>query len=115
VKLPRHKRKRAHEGTVSLTATCDQNATADLTGTITELLSGKSSHGKPHTQTFALRGLKTSLQANQPATLIVELPKMALAGLKAHKHESISFTLHATNTNGTSVSTARTTHLKALR
>jgi uncharacterized repeat protein (TIGR02543 family) len=105
-KRPGHKVQKVSVGTVPVTVQCNQAATVKLTGVLVEVI-GKGKHGKLITKTFRLKAITVSVRPNAPMVLLVKLPKLAFAGLKAHKAETIKFTLSGSNANGVSVSSTR--------
>jgi hypothetical protein len=109
----KHKGKhRPLSGTLSVTVTCDQAAAATVTGTLTELLGKKPRHGKQRTRTFKLGPARAALRAGRGATLKLQLPAAALGDLLHKARESVTLSLSATNSNGTSRASYRITKLK---
>jgi hypothetical protein len=64
-------------------------------------------HRKNPTKTISLAPVGTTAPAGTAITVMVRLPKAALSALGAGVPESASFTLIATDANGTSTATAR--------
>jgi hypothetical protein len=102
-------------GSVSVAVQCDQAAAVTLTGTLTELIGKRPRHGKQRTRTFRLGPVKASVRAGAHTTFKLRLPASALTDLLRHAHESVRFTLTATNTNGASRTTAAIGKLKGRR
>jgi hypothetical protein len=111
----KHKHKGKHKplsATLSVTVTCDQAAAATVTGTLTELLGKKPRHGKQRARTFKLGPARAALRAGRGATLKLRLPAAALRDLLHKARESVTLSLSATNSNGTSRASSRITKLK---
>ena len=112
------KPKRQPKGVLELTARCDQPARLLLAGKISAILKTNSSSPKtgkgkqPKTKAFQIAAVRASITARKPLTLSVKLPKVALTALRNKARESATFTLTATNANGTSARTARIKRLK---
>jgi Divergent InlB B-repeat domain len=85
--------------TLQLTVTCDQAAQVKLTGTL------KSTTGKKgkKRKTFRIRAVTGQASSGVALKLTVQLPA---AALKRGRHDSVSFTLSATNANGAGTATA---------
>jgi hypothetical protein len=105
VSIPKHK----HQGTLTLKATCDQSSRATLRGAITEVF---KTHGKRHTKVFQLGAVHATLNGGARGLLVMSLPAGALDALQRRAAESASFTLTATNANGTARVTAGIRALK---
>ena len=116
-KVPLHRTRHAtaprlKPGTLTLHVRCNQNATARLTAKLIETIGKKPKGGKQHTKQLTLRPINTSVTADTTQTVTVSLPKAALIGLRHHARESVSFSLIATNANGTRRTTTRIGRLK---
>jgi hypothetical protein len=105
VSIPKHK----HQGTLTLKATCDQASAATLRGAITEVF---KTHGKRHTKVFQLGTVHATLNGGARGLLVMNVPAGALDALQRGAAESASFTLTATNANGTARVTAGIRALK---
>jgi hypothetical protein len=92
------KLKKGQSGTLSLIAKCDQGIKITLKGTLTEHLEKNRKRKK----TFRLSTLHASLSAGVANVLVVKLPAAAILALEHRTKESATFSLTATNTNGTS-------------
>jgi List-Bact-rpt repeat protein len=109
------------KGVLEVTARCDQAAKLVLAGKISAVLktkksSSKSRKGKrPKTKTFAITPIRASVAANKSLTMTVKLSAAALTALKNGARESVTFTLTATDANGTSGTTARTKRLEFVK
>ena len=102
-----HKPKTRHGvSTVSVAAKCDQAVSVTLTGALTEKLA------KHRTKVLALGHVNASLVAGVAKTLVLKIPASALKALAHGTKESATFTLTATNANGTVRSTAAIQKLK---
>jgi kumamolisin len=102
-----HKRPKGKPGTLRFVARCSQVASLTVTGKVTETLKAKK--GKHHhrrAKTFRIAAVRGTGTPGQTITLTVNLPKAALAALKAGRRESLTVTLTATNANGTGTATA---------
>jgi DNA-binding beta-propeller fold protein YncE len=99
--VPRHERKhpKTGQGTLRLTAKCDQSTEATLHGTVTELLGRK--HGRRTTKSFKLATLHTSLSAGVAKVLSMKVPDAVVRALEHRERESAAFTLSATDLGGT--------------
>ena len=112
------KPKKQPKGTLELTARCDQAAELLLAGRISAALntqgsSSKTGKGKrPKAKTFQITTERASITASKSLTLPVKLPKAALTALMNEAHESATFTLTASNVDGTSTMTAKIKRLK---
>jgi hypothetical protein len=100
---------------VALIADCDQRSRVTLTGTLTEVSGSHLRHGKRRTNTFRLGPANRSVNAGRATVLTVKLPKVAQRGLRRKAKASATFTLIATNANGSTRTTAKITALKASR
>ena len=97
--------------TLQLTASCDQSVSVSLVGTL--ISTPKRSRGsgkKPKAKHFTVHG-GGSAAAGQPLTLTVQLPK---AALRSGAHDSISFTLTATDADGSATARAEISKLKLI-
>ncbi|MGA2927073.1 MAG: hypothetical protein ABSG43_13935, partial [Solirubrobacteraceae bacterium] len=99
-------------GTLSLAATCNQGTVASLRGTVVELVGRKPRHGKQRSDSFRLIGITVRLRAGARTVLTTRLPKAARIALRAGAHESATFTLTATDFNGTATVSARIRQLR---
>ena len=112
------KPKKQSKGGLELTARCDQPAQLLLAGKISAILKTNSSSPKPgkgkrpKTKTFQIKAVRASITASKSLTLSIKLPKAALTALKNQARESATFTLTATNADGTSTRTAKIKRLK---
>jgi fibronectin-binding autotransporter adhesin len=95
------KGKHKKPGILTLRVKCNEGASVKLSGTVVEKLS------KKHTKSFKLPSVSGNAHAATVLTLTVKLPKGALNGLRHKRKESVTFTLTATNTNGTGKATAK--------
>ena len=84
-------------GRVQVVAKCNQAAHATLNGTITVR---QRVHGKLKTTKLAFARTSASVRAATQMVIDRTLPKRALTALRAGANESVSFTLTATNANG---------------
>jgi hypothetical protein len=102
-------------GTLALTVKCDQAATTALAGKLVEQLEKNGKHGSGHTKTLRLGPIRGSVRAGVVVALTVKLPGAAISALERKAKESVTFTLNATNANGTSLTTAKNAKLKPVR
>jgi DNA-binding beta-propeller fold protein YncE len=93
-------------GRLTLTARCNQPAALKLSGKIAV------NESKHKTKSFTVNLASHITAADRSRTLTVSLPRKALSALRAGHHESIAFTLTATNIGGTTTTPAR---IKALK
>jgi hypothetical protein len=101
------------KGVLKVSLRCDQTARVSLRGSIVAILKVKS--GKRTRKTFRIATLHASITAGKARSLTVRLPNAALQALQAHARESVTFTLLATNRNGSRTSTARIKRLTLAR
>lgn len=104
------KKKRRH--VLKLRAKCDQAAKLELAGTITAKFKAAPGHKAPKPKHFKLGPVSAPCKANKSRVLVVGVPKSALTLLKQGVRESATFTLRATNANGTGRATAAIAKLK---
>ena len=99
-KKPRH-RKHAPPtfGTISLVATCSQNASVTLRSLVTEVLGKPPKHRKARTKTFHLASVHANLKAGVARTLQQTLTPALLHALEHRIRESAHFTLIAGGTS----------------
>lgn len=102
-------------GTVVLTVKCNQAGKVKLTGTLTQLIGSKPKHGKQKSKTYKLGPVNGSVKAGRALTLSVKLPAAAVTALGKGAKESATFTLTATNANGTGRATTKIATLKGTR
>jgi hypothetical protein len=102
-------------GTISLTAKCSQPGKVKLTGTLIELIGPKPKHGKQKSKTYKLGPVSGTVKAGKALTLTVKLPAAAVMALGNGAKESATFTVAATNGNGTGRATAKIATLKRMR
>jgi hypothetical protein len=104
VLLAKHRGKHASKqkpGTLSVTLSCDQATGVTLGGRVIRLVGKKPSHGKQRTVTTRLAQARRSVKPGAKMTLTVKLPAGAVTRLGQGAKESVTFTLVATNGNGT--------------
>jgi hypothetical protein len=109
------KKQKSSLGTLDLRVSCNENATATLAGTLTELIGKKPKHGKQRHETFRFATAHKSLTANHAVVITVTLPKRALTALANHASESATFTLTAHDASGASRTTTKIKTLKPTR
>ena len=102
----RHHKSQRPFGTLRLVATCSQDAGVTLSGTVTERLRKKHSHDRAETRTFHLANLTTSIKAGIPRTLQLRIGPTLLRGLERRIRTSASFSLTASNPEGTAQAVA---------
>jgi hypothetical protein len=90
--------------TLEVTITCDQSARVKLTGKVTSVPKAKKGRKPPKSKTFRIRAVTAQASAGNALKLTVQLPA---AALKAGSHDSASFTLTATNANGSGTAAAK--------
>jgi len=91
--------------TLSLTARCDQAGRVTVNGTVTAIRHAKRT--RSHTAAMTVQAT-----AGQSLTLRVKLPRAALTALRGGARVSVTFTLKATNANGSSRATAKIARLR---
>ncbi len=107
----RHKeRNRPNTGKLVLIVGCDQQASIEITGKLTEL--DKTSKHHTRIRTFKLGPIGASLPAGANTVEKITLPAGALKALAQNKHESATLILTATNTAGTTRSTIKIVRIK---
>jgi hypothetical protein len=94
-------------GTVVLTLTCDEAAQVTLTGQLTELV-----RHRRQLETFRFSPVRASAQAGVAARLTIKLPKPALNRLSRSVKTQASFTVVATNINGSATILTKAATLK---
>lgn len=82
-------------GVLAFKVRCNQHVNLSLTAALVEKLN------KKHSKTFHLGPVRGSARPGAVTTLSLKLPSPALRGLKQRKHESLTVSLSATNSNGT--------------
>jgi hypothetical protein len=102
-------------GTVSLTAKCNQASKVRLTGTLTQLIGKKPKHGMQKSKTYRLGAVTGTAKAGKALTLTVKLPAAAVTALAGGAKESVTFTVTATNANGTGRAMTKVATLKGTR
>jgi hypothetical protein len=115
VLLPTHKKgKRANKsaGTLALQVKCGQSVSITFTGKLIELVGKKPKHGKQRAKSFRLGAVHASVTPAVATVLTVKLPVSALTGLAHSARESVTFTLIASNANGSDRATARIARLR---
>ena len=90
--------------TLEVTITCDQSAQVKLTGKVTSVPKAKKGKKPPKSKTFRIRAVTAQASAGNALKLTVQLPA---AALKPGSHDSASFTLTATNANGSGTAAAK--------
>jgi outer membrane protein assembly factor BamB len=88
-------------GTVRLIATCNQDAGVTLSGLATERVGKKHKHGKARTRTYHLARVAATVTAGVARTLQVRVGPTLLGALERRIRTSGSFSLTATNPDGT--------------
>jgi hypothetical protein len=101
-------------GTLSVSVTCNQAANVTLSGVLTEYLGKRRGRHGQRTHTFQLRTAQASVVAGMPLLLNLKVPKSTLTALKNGKHESVTFSVLARNSNGASSTHARLANLKVV-
>ena len=101
------------KGVLKVRLRCDQTARVSLRGSIVAILQVKN--GKRTRKTFRITALRVSITGGKARSLTVRLPKAAIQALKAHARESATFTLLATNSNGSRTTTRRIKRLRLAR
>jgi hypothetical protein len=101
------KQPNARPGMMALVATCDQAANVTMKGYVTESLGKEPKRGKQRRKVFKLTIARASLTARDAKVLLMKLPVNALLALQHRSKESATFTLIATNANGTTSVIAR--------
>jgi Bacterial Ig-like domain (group 3)/FG-GAP repeat len=101
------------KGVLKVSLRCDQTARVSLRGSIVAILQVKS--GKRTRKTFRIAAVRVSITGGKARSLTVRLPKAAIQALKAHAREAVTFTLLATNSNGSRTSTAKIKQLRLAR
>jgi hypothetical protein len=102
--------KAKRKGVLKVRLRCDQTAKVSLKGKIVAILKVKS--GRRTRKTFRIPAVRASITAGKARSLTVKLPKAAIRALRAHARERVTFTLRATNRNGSRTSTARIKRLR---
>ena len=90
--------------TLEVTITCNQSAQVKLTGKVTSVPNAKKGKKPPKAKTFGIRAVTAQASAGKELKLTVQLPA---AALKHGSHDSASFTLTATNANGSGTAGAK--------
>jgi hypothetical protein len=90
--------------TLKVTITCDQSAQVKLTGNVSSVPKAKKGKKPPKAKTFRIRAVTAQASAGKELKLTVTLPA---AALKQGSHDSASFTLTATNANGSGTAAAK--------
>ncbi len=99
----------APKRTLTLTAGCNQSATLRLTGTLKSVTTTKTKGKRhQHTRTFHVRSVTGHVIAGKSLRLTVRLPA---AGLARGAKDSASFSVLATNANGTATAPVTFRHL----
>ena len=106
------KRPDAKPGMLALVAICDQAANVTLKGNVTEPLGKGPERGNQRRKVFKLTIARASLTARDAKVLLMKFPAKALRALQHGSKESATFTLIATNANGTTRVTTRIGALK---
>lgn len=101
--------------TLALTVKCNQAGKVKLTGTLTQLIGAKPTHGKQKSKTYKLGPVNGSVKAGRGLTLTVKLPAPAVSALGAGAGESATFTATVTNAHGTGRATAKVAMLRGVR
>jgi hypothetical protein len=91
--------------TLSLTARCDQAGRITVNGTITATRRAKRTR-------FHTAAMTVQATAGTSLSLRVKLPRAALTALRGGARVSVTFTLKATNANGSSRATAKIARLR---
>lgn len=111
---PKKGRAKVKPRTVTLAVKCDQNARVRLTGTVLRPLGKKPKRGRQRIMRTQLRAVSANVRAGRALTLTVTLPATAITALAHNAAESVTFTLTATNGNGTTHASARIAKLRRL-
>jgi hypothetical protein len=96
--------------TLDLTARCNQAGRVTLSGKITAVDQPRKGT-RPKTTRFRIPAVSAQAPAGQSLKLRVKLPRAALAALRAGARVSVTFTLKASNANGSSKATAKIARL----
>jgi hypothetical protein len=103
--------KKKPRGVLKLTALCNQDSRVTVTGTIRVAAKKKGAKAK----TFRIAAVSRPVQTGKPLSFTVKVPKKALKLLTAKARESASFTLTASNANGTGTALATIKRLRLAR
>jgi hypothetical protein len=104
------KHHKATVGKLKLVAHCTQTVRGKLTGTINAKI--KAKHGKSKKKSFKLSAVSATLGAGKSVILTFSLPKPAFAALAGGASESATFSLTATDANGSAHASATISRLK---
>ena len=115
-KRRRHRRHSlAPVNTVAVRISCIPTATVKLTGLLSEPRPTRRRHGKRHVHRYRLGPNERTAIDGAGRTLLLHLPRRALAGLAHRTRASLSLKLSATDSAGTTVVRDRVAHIRALR